>query len=72
MKTKEIPGGALLKDFDGMPDVARVRMPVVAALYACCPRTVRNRIASGDIPAPEKRGGHLTWAVGDLRRSLGA
>ncbi|BCN10298.1 hypothetical protein RPSD_21830 [Ralstonia solanacearum] len=72
MKTQEIPSGALLKDFDGMPDVARVRMPVVAALYACCPRTVRNRVASGDIPPPEKIGGVLTWAAGDLRRALGA
>lgn len=62
----------VLSQFDELPDLARVRMPVVAALYACSPRTVRNRVAAGDIPPPEKLGGVLTWAVGDLRRSLGA
>lgn len=72
MKATATQRNTSLNNFDDLPDVARVRLPVVAALYACCPRTVRNRVAAGDIPPPEKRGGHLTWAAGDLRRALGA
>ncbi|QUP53557.1 transcriptional regulator [Ralstonia syzygii] len=71
MKERATRGNSLLKGFDDIPDVARVRLPVVAALYACSPRTVRNRVAAGDIPPPEKIGGMLTWAAGDLRRALG-
>lgn len=72
MQTTEAACNHVLSQFDELPDLARVRIPVVAALYACCPRTVRNRVASGDIPPPEKIGGVLTWAAGDLRRALGA
>ncbi|EFP64443.1 transcriptional regulator [Ralstonia pickettii] len=72
MQTIEAACNHVLSHFDELPDLARVRIPVVAALYACSPRTVRNRVVSGDIPPPEKIGGVLTWVVGDLRRSLGA
>jgi hypothetical protein len=61
-----------LASFGELPDIARVRLPVVAALYACAPRTVHRRVEAGVIPKPEKRGGVLMWRVGDLRRDLGA
>lgn len=62
----------VLVTFGTLPDLARVRLPVVAALYGCHPSTVRRRVETGDIPKPEKRGRVLSWRVGDLRRDLGA
>ena len=60
-----------LSGFDGKPDIARVRIDTVALLLSCSTKTVRHRVETGVIPAPEKHGGVLTWRVGDLRRALG-
>jgi predicted DNA-binding transcriptional regulator AlpA len=59
-----------LEGFDALPDIARVRLPVVAALYGCSVRTVVRRVKAGEIPEPQKHGGVLVWRAGDLRRAL--
>lgn len=70
MTTQVNPRKDALAGFDDLPDVALVRMSVVAALLSCGPRTVRRRVDAGVIPQPQKQGGVLTWRVGDLRRAL--
>lgn len=68
-RTERLP--ASLRNFDELPDSANVRLPVVAALFACAPVTVWRRVKSGSIPAPRKFGERLTaWNVGELRKAL--
>ena len=60
-----------LKNFEFLPDSAHVRLPVVAALYACSPATVWRRLKDGGIPAPKKLSDRVTaWNVGQLRADL--
>lgn len=60
-----------LRNFDSLPNSAYVRLPVVAALYACAPATVWRRVQAKAIPAPRKLGERVTaWNVGDLRKAL--
>ena len=62
-----------LRNFDSLPDSANVRLPVVAALFACAGATVWRRVSAGTLPAPRKLGARVTaWNVGDLRRALSA
>ncbi|MDP9153942.1 MAG: helix-turn-helix domain-containing protein [Pseudomonadota bacterium] len=72
MTTQAISTRDALRGFDDLPDVARVRIPVVAALLSVGTRTVHRRVDAGEIPQPIKQGGVLTWRVGDLRSALGA
>lgn len=68
--TKGIP--ASLRNFDDLPDSANVRLPVVAALFACSSVTVWRRVKAGTLPAPRKLGERVTaWNVGELRKVLG-
>jgi hypothetical protein len=62
----------LLRGFDSLPDSARVRAPVVQALYGgISPATLWRKAKAGDaIPAPEKTVGGTTWGVGALRAAL--
>lgn len=60
----------ILAGFDSLPDIARVRQPVVAALLDCSTRSIDRHVRAGTIPAPQKLGGVNTWRVGDLRRFL--
>lgn len=65
----EIP--AALRHFDSLPDSAHVRLPTVAALWACSPVTVWRCVKSGRIPAPKKLSPRTAaWNVGELRRAL--
>ncbi len=65
------PNRSVLIGFNDLPDIALVRIDVVSALFACAPRTVRRRVAAGDIPAPRRqKGAAPTWSAGDLRRAL--
>lgn len=58
-----------LAKFDELPNSARVRAPVVAALHGVSLATVWRWTKSGLLPAPTKDGPNTTtWAVGDLRR----
>jgi predicted DNA-binding transcriptional regulator AlpA len=60
-----------LRNFDSLPDSANVRVPVVAALFACANVTVWRRVKAGTMPAPRKMGARVTaWNVGELRRAL--
>ena len=60
-----------LRDFDQLPDCARVRLPVVKALYACSPATVWRGVKEGRIPKPHKLSPRTTcWLVRDLRLAL--
>lgn len=59
-----------LRNFNLLPDDAHVRLPVVAALFACSPATVWRR-AGKSLPAPRKLSEKVTaWRVGDLRKAL--
>lgn len=60
-----------LEHFDSLPNSAHVRLPVVAALYACSPATVWRRRKNGTMPAPKKLSARVTgWNVGELRADL--
>lgn len=66
---RDIPDA--LRNFDSLPDSANVRLPVVAALFACAGVTVWRRVKAGTLPAPRKLGERVTaWNVGELRRVL--
>lgn len=68
---RDIPDA--LRNFDSLPDSANVRLPVVAALFACAGVTVWRRVKAGTLPAPRKLGARVTaWNVADLRRALAA
>ncbi len=43
------PNRSVLIGFNDQPDIALVRIDVVSALFACAPRTVRRRVAAGDL-----------------------
>lgn len=60
-----------LRNFDALPDAAFVRLPVVAALFACGPATVWRRIKKCTLPAGRKLSEGVTaWNVGELRKAL--
>lgn len=60
-----------LKDFDILPDSAHVRLPTVAALFACSPATIRRGVRDGRIPKPIKHFERASsWNVGTLRAVL--
>jgi predicted DNA-binding transcriptional regulator AlpA len=59
-----------LKNFDLLPDSAKVRLPVVQALYGCSRATVWRRVKDKLIPSPSKTKNITSWNVGDLRRDL--
>lgn len=59
-----------LKNFDLLPDSGSIRLPVVAALFACSIGTVYRRVKDGLIPEPKKVGNIVTWNVGQIRQAL--
>lgn len=60
-----------LRNFDSLPDSANVRLPVVAALFACAGVTIWRRVKAGTLPAPRKLSERVTaWNVGELRLAL--
>jgi predicted DNA-binding transcriptional regulator AlpA len=60
-----------LRNFDSLPEAANVRLPVVAALFACSSATVWRRVKSGTLPAPRKLSEGVTaWRVAELRKAL--
>jgi predicted DNA-binding transcriptional regulator AlpA len=59
-----------LKNFDLLPDSAKVRLPVVQALYGCSRATVWRRVKEKLIPLPSKTKNITTWNVGELRLDL--
>ena len=60
-----------LRNFDALPDSANVRLPVVAALFACSTVTVWRRVKKGTLPAGRKLSEGVTaWNVGQLRKAL--
>lgn len=65
------PIPAALRNFDTLPNAANVRLPVVAALFACSTVTVWRRVKKGTLPAPRKLSEGVTaWNVGELRKAL--
>ncbi len=59
------------RNFDSAPDSAHVKLPVVAALFACSAATVYRRIKAGTLPAPRKFSErNSAWNVGEVRRAL--
>jgi len=69
MKSKTSVIDPALTLFDELPDSAKVRVRVVAALEGCCTATVWRRVQFGLLPPPERIGNTTAWRVGDLRRT---
>ncbi len=62
---------AELIQFDQLPDIAHVRLPVVKGLYGCSESAIWRNCKTGAIPAPVKLTEQITaWRVGDLRAAL--
>ena len=59
-----------LKQFDSLPDCARVRLSVVCLLFGISTATVWRWSHSGKLPSPSKVGGVTFWNVGALRECL--
>lgn len=65
------PIPSALRNFDALPDSANVRLPVVAALFACSTVTVWRPVKKGTLPAPRKLSEGVTaWNVGQIRQAL--
>lgn len=60
-----------LRDFDRLPASAKVRLPVVAALFSISRATVWRWCNLGLLPKPIHKGGVTSWNVGELRAELG-
>ena len=60
-----------LRNFNGLPDEAFVRLPVVLMLLGVSRATVWRMCKSGALPAPKKLGSRISvWNVGALRNVL--
>lgn len=60
-----------LRNFDALPDSAKVRLSTVTGLLACSPATVWRMVNRHELPAPQKISRGVTcWSVGELRRTL--
>ena len=60
-----------LHNFNGLPDEAYVRLPVVLMLLGVSRATVWRMCKSGALPAPKKLGSRISvWNVGTLRNVL--
>lgn len=60
-----------LRNFNGLPDEAFVRLPVVLMLLGVSRATVWRLCKSGALPAPKKLGSRIAvWSVRDLRKVL--
>ena len=60
-----------LTNFDTLPNSAHVRQPVVEALFAASPATIRRWEKLGVIPSGKKLAPRvLAWNVGELRIAL--
>jgi predicted DNA-binding transcriptional regulator AlpA len=64
---------APLDTFSTLPDEALVKLPTVAALYACSLASAQRWSKEGRIPAPQRIGKRAVgWSVGSLRKALKA
>ncbi len=60
-----------LQQFDLLPDIANVRLPIVMALWGISSATVWRNIKNGNIPKPRKLTSRTTvFNVGELRAAL--
>lgn len=60
-----------LQQFDLLPDIANVRLPIVMALWGVSSATVWRNIKNGNIPKPRKLTSRTTvFNVGELRAAL--
>ncbi len=61
----------VLQQFDLLPDIANVRLPIVMALWGVSSATVWRNIKNGNIPKPRKLTSRTTvFNVGELRAAL--
>lgn len=62
---------SVLQQFDLLPDIANVRLPIVMALWGVSSATVWRNIKNGNIPKPRKLTSRTTvFNVGELRAAL--
>lgn len=61
-----------LRNFDHLPDAARVRSDVVKGLFGISNSTLWRWVKDEQLPKPEKFGrSDCFWRVGDIRKMLG-
>lgn len=61
----------VLAAFDGLPDEARIRLPVMCGLLGCSPSSVYRLVEKGTLPAPAHVFGRVsTWTAGQARAAL--
>jgi hypothetical protein len=70
MNTDRRAAPAALRNFEDLPDTARVSAAVPRGLWDISETTLRRRVAAGIIPAPVKDGRDRRWIVGELRAAL--
>jgi predicted DNA-binding transcriptional regulator AlpA len=59
-----------ISTFNSLPNVARVRQPVVEALFSISATTVWRRVKAGQLPAPSLNGRIASWSAGEIRAAL--
>ena len=65
--TKPTLQAMALRDFNQLPDDARVRVGTVAHMFGIGTATAWRWTRSGLLPQPERTGRATMWRVGDLR-----
>lgn len=70
MRKQSHGNSAALENFNHLPDDARVRVPVVKALFGYSSPTLYRRVQAGHLPKPRKDGAISFWLVGELRAKL--
>lgn len=69
--TRPIPEA--LAQFDSLPDIAYIRLPVLKRLYGISSASCWRGVKNGSIPRPVKLSTRCTaWNVGLVRASLAA
>jgi predicted DNA-binding transcriptional regulator AlpA len=61
-----------IREFDSLPNSARVDVKCVAVLYGMTESTIYRKLKKGLIPQPVRNDGCTRWRVGDLRQHLQA
>lgn len=61
----------VFNQFDHLPNIANVRLPIVMGLYGISSASVWRAVKAGHIPSPRKLTARTTtWNVGELRAAL--
>jgi len=69
--TLSATSAATIRNFDALPESARLDIGVIKALTCKSRATIYRWIAAGILPKPHKLGAtHNYWTAGEIRRAL--